>query len=60
MLGWAITFFLVALVAAFFGFGGVAALSADIAYLLLAVFLVLLVAGVVVSGVRRTSKGRMP
>lgn len=50
MLGWAIAFLLIAIVAAVFGFGGIAAASAGIAkalfFLFLVVFLVTLVFGV--------------
>lgn len=57
MLRWAMGFLLLALVAALFGFGGLAATSAGIAqtlfYLFLLVFLVTLMLGLV-SG-RRTS-----
>ena len=41
MLGWALTFLVVAIVAALFGFGGIAVASAGIAKLLFFVFLVL-------------------
>lgn len=41
MLRWAFIFLVLALVSAFFGFGGVAAVSADIARILFFVFLVL-------------------
>ena len=41
MLNWAITFFLIAIVAALFGFSGVAVGAADIAQMLFIVFLVL-------------------
>jgi uncharacterized membrane protein YtjA (UPF0391 family) len=41
MLGWALTFLVVAIIAAFFGFGGIAVASAGIAKLLFFVFLVL-------------------
>ncbi|MBE0536157.1 MAG: DUF1328 domain-containing protein [Phycisphaerae bacterium] len=48
MLGWAITFLIVALVAAVFGFGGIATAAAGIAeilfYIFLAIFVILLVA----------------
>jgi uncharacterized membrane protein YtjA (UPF0391 family) len=44
MLSWALTFFLVALVAALFGFGGIAAGAAGIAKILFVVFLVLAIA----------------
>lgn len=43
MLGWAIFFFLLAIVAALFGFGGVAAMAVDIAQILFVVFIVLFV-----------------
>jgi uncharacterized membrane protein YtjA (UPF0391 family) len=49
MLDWALVFFLVALVAALFGFGGIAIAAAGIAkllfYIFLVVFLVTLVMG---------------
>ena len=41
MLGWAIFFLLVALIAAGLGFGGVAAVSADFAQIIFWVFIVL-------------------
>lgn len=48
LLGWAITFLIVALVAAVFGFGGIATAAAGIAeilfYIFLAIFVILLVA----------------
>jgi uncharacterized membrane protein YtjA (UPF0391 family) len=43
MLGWAVVFLIIALVAAVFGFGGIAAASAGIAKLLFIIFLVLFV-----------------
>ncbi len=43
MLGWAVVFLILAIVAAIFGFGGVAAASAGIAKLLFFVFLVLFI-----------------
>ena len=43
MLGWAVVFLITALVAAVFGFGGIAAASAGIAKLLFFIFLVLFV-----------------
>src|SRR5438874_2770412 len=43
MLGWAVTFLIIALVAAVFGFGGIAAASAGIAKLLFFLFLVICV-----------------
>jgi uncharacterized membrane protein YtjA (UPF0391 family) len=51
MLRWALAFLIFALIAAFFGFGGLAAASAGIAktlfYIFLLVFLVTLILGVV-------------
>jgi uncharacterized membrane protein YtjA (UPF0391 family) len=41
MLGWAVTFLIIALIAAVLGFGGIAAASAGIAKLLFFVFLVM-------------------
>ncbi len=41
MLGWALTFLVVAIIAAFLGFGGIAVASAGIAKLIFFVFLVL-------------------
>jgi len=43
MLGWAITFLVIALIAAVFGFGGIAVASAGIAKVLFFVFLVICV-----------------
>jgi uncharacterized membrane protein YtjA (UPF0391 family) len=43
MLGWAVVFLIIALVAAVFGFGGIAAASAGIAKLLFFIFLVLFI-----------------
>lgn len=45
MLDWALTFFILALVAAFFGFGGIAAEAAGIGKILFFVFLVLFIVG---------------
>lgn len=52
MLGWALTFLIVALVAALFGFGGIASASAGIAQVLFFVFLVLFVGALVLRAVR--------
>jgi uncharacterized membrane protein YtjA (UPF0391 family) len=43
MLSWALTFFVVALIAAVLGFRGVAGLSAEIGYILVVVALIFLV-----------------
>lgn len=55
MLSWALLFFIVALIAALFGFGGIAAGAAWIAQVLFFVFLVLFIVSLImgVSG-RRT------
>ena len=47
MLGWAVVFLIIALVAAVFGFGGIAAASAGIAKLLFVIFLVLFVVSLI-------------
>jgi uncharacterized membrane protein YtjA (UPF0391 family) len=46
MLGWAITFFVIAIVAAMLGFGGVAGLSKDIGWLLAVLGVIVLVIGI--------------
>ncbi len=56
MLMWSICFFIIALVAALFGFGGVAEASADIAQILFFVFLVLFIIGLVAHLMRRSPK----
>ena len=56
MLGWAITFLLVALVAAVLGFGGIASFAVDIARIIFFVAIVLFVVAAVVSLIR----GRAP
>lgn len=54
MLRWAILFLIVAIIAAVFGFGGIAAAATDIARLLFVVFLVLFVSALFL-GWRSTS-----
>jgi len=56
MLGWAITFLIVALVAALFGFGGIAAAAVDIAKIIFVVAIILFLISAVVTMVR----GRSP
>ncbi len=56
MLGWALTFFIIALIAAVFGFGGIAAASAGVAKVLFFIFLVLFLISLVFGAVR----GRKP
>jgi uncharacterized membrane protein YtjA (UPF0391 family) len=45
MLNWAVTFFVIALIAALLGFGGVAGMSANIAWLLAVLGVVVLAIG---------------
>lgn len=52
MLKWALIFFLVAIVAAVFGFGGIASASAGIAQILFFIFLVLFLVAIVMNFVR--------
>lgn len=56
MLYWALIFFVVALIAAAFGFGGIASASAGIAQILFVIFLILLVVSLVMHFV----SGRRP
>lgn len=56
MLNWIITFFILAVVAAIFGFGGLAGTFADIARFLAMIFVVLFVASLIYSVVT----GRKP
>jgi uncharacterized membrane protein YtjA (UPF0391 family) len=50
MLGWAITFLIIALIAAVLGFGGIAAASAGIAKILFVVFLVMCIVSFLLVG----------
>lgn len=52
MLGWALTFLVVALIAGILGFGGIAAVSVEIAQILFVVFLVLFVIAALVGVLR--------
>lgn len=56
MLQWALTFLCVALLAAIFGFGGIAGVATDISKVLFFVFLVMFV----VSAIVHLAKGRAP
>lgn len=47
MLSWALTFLIIALIAAAFGFGGIASASAGIAQILFFVFLLLFIGALV-------------
>ncbi|HKU97380.1 MAG TPA: DUF1328 domain-containing protein [Vineibacter sp.] len=53
MLRWAVVFFVIALVAALFGFGGIAAAATDIARILFIIFLVLFIISLVMGMMRR-------
>lgn len=55
MLSWALTFLVLALIAAVLGFGGLAANAAWIAQILFAVFLVLFVVSLIANAVRGRS-----
>ena len=55
MLGWALTFLVIALIAAVLGFGGIAGASAGIAKILFVVFIVLFLLGLIASLVRKTA-----
>jgi len=56
MLSWALTFFVVALIAAALGFGGVAGLSADIGWLFAVIGVILLIVSMV-SGATTSRRG---
>ncbi|MGF1543492.1 MAG: DUF1328 domain-containing protein [Parvularculaceae bacterium] len=56
MLGWALTFFVIAVIAAILGFGGIAAGAANIAQILFFVFAVLFV----IAMIARAIRGRPP
>lgn len=56
MLYWALVFFVVAIIAAVFGFGGIASASAGIAQILFFVFVALFVIALIARAVR----GRTP
>lgn len=57
MLYWALVFFVVALVAALFGFGNIAAGASQIAQILFFVFIVLFLISLVMGLVRRGGSG---
>jgi len=52
MLGWAITFLIVALIAALLGFGGIAGAASSIAQILFFVFIVLFIVAMIARAVR--------
>jgi uncharacterized membrane protein YtjA (UPF0391 family) len=53
MLYWALMFLILALIAAVFGFGGIALVSAGIAKILFFLFLVLFLVSLVIGGISR-------
>ncbi len=53
MLSWALIFFAVAIIAAIFGFGGIASASAGIAQILFFIFLILFVVSLIMGIARR-------
>ena len=55
MLGWAITFLIVALVSAILGFGGIAVFAVDIARIIFVVAIILFVISAVVALIRGQS-----
>lgn len=56
MLGWALAFFLFALVAALFGFTGIAGVSMGIAKILFFIFLVVFLFSLIMGLMRRASR----
>lgn len=56
MLGWALTFLAIALIAAVLGFGGVAAVSVEIAQIIFAVFIVLFL----IAAIMHAFRGKQP
>ncbi|MDO6457353.1 DUF1328 domain-containing protein [Celeribacter halophilus] len=52
MLGWALTFLAVAIIAAVFGFGGIASASAGIAQVLFFIFIMLFLVAMIARAVR--------
>ena len=57
MLGWALTFLLIAIIAAAFGFGGIAVAAVGISKLLFFIFIVLFVITMIAHLGRRGSSG---
>jgi len=56
MLGWALTFLVVALIAAAFGFGAIASASAGIAQILFFIFIALFLATIIARVFQRGSR----
>lgn len=55
MLGWALVFFIIAIIAAIFGFGNIAAGATTIAQILFFVFLVLFILSLIANFAKRGS-----
>jgi uncharacterized membrane protein YtjA (UPF0391 family) len=53
MLNWALTFLVIAIIAAIFGFGGIASTATGIAQILFAIFLALFFVSLIVGLMRR-------
>jgi len=60
MLRWVITFFILAVVAALFGFSGLAGTFAEIAKFIAVIFVVLFIAGLVYSAITGRRPGNPP
>jgi len=60
MLSWALTFFVIALIAAVLGFSGVAGMSANIGWLLAVLGVIVLVVGVLGHNLGGRSTGSLP
>jgi uncharacterized membrane protein YtjA (UPF0391 family) len=60
MLNWALTFFVIALIAAVLGFNGVAGMSANIGWLLAVLGVVVLVIGLIGNSIGGRSSGTLP
>lgn len=56
MLQWAVTFLVVALIAAFLGFGGIAAVSVEAARIVFGVFIVMFL----ITAIMHLAKGKTP
>lgn len=57
MLYWAIVFFIIALIAGIFGFGGIAATSAGIAQILFFIFLAVFVLSLILHFAKKVDRG---
>ena len=60
MLNWALTFFVIALIAAVLGFSGVAGMSANIGWLLAVLGVVVLVIGLIGNSIGGRPTGTLP